>query len=118
MCVAGPHFQTTVPVDSQLDNQPSMGASGVTVRKFIRFVGEMHDRWPSNNYSFLNTPNLRDDTVVFPIVKTGIFSLQFEGENCRKWTRSQCEEFGSIIAEEVHAFPIHGNLAAKIKNGA
>ena len=118
MCVSGPGFQTTEPVDSKLDHQPSVRADGVQVRKFIRFEGDLHNRWPSRNHSFLNTPNLRDNTVVFPIVKTGIFSLRFEGQNCKKWTPAQCEEFGSIIAEEVQASPIHGNFAAKVKNGA
>ncbi len=118
MCVSGPDFQTTEPVDSKLDHQPSARADGVQVRKFIRFEGDLHNRWPSWNCSFLNKPNLRDDTVVFPIMKTGIFSLRFEGQNCKKWTPAQCEEFGNIIAEEVQASPIHGNLAAKVKNGA
>ena len=119
MCVAGPGFQTTEAVDIKLDNQPSVGTDDVHVRKAIRFVyAGIHRCWPSRDHSFLNTPNLRDETVVIPMGKCGMFTLGFEGENCKKWTPSQCKEFGSIIAEEVHAFAIHGNLATKVRNGA
>ena len=117
MCVAGPGFQTTEVVDSKLNNQPSVGADGLRVRKFIRFHADTRGCWPSRDNSFLNIPNLRDDTVVIPMGSKGLFSLGFDGENCKKWTPAQCEEFGHIIAEEVEAFAIHANLAAKVMNG-
>jgi len=118
MCVAGPGFQTTEVVDSKLDNQSLVGGDGVEVRKAIRFDAGMYGSWPSRDNSFLDTPNLHDETVVIPMGKNGMFTLRFEGKNCKKWTPSQCEEFGRIIAEEVQAFAIHGNLAAKVRNGA
>ena len=110
-------FQTTEAVDSKLDNQPFVCGDVVHVRKSIRFHADINGCWPSRNGSFLDTPNLRGETVVIPMGKNGVFGLEFEGQNCKKWTPQQCEEFGRIIAQEVKAFAIHGNLAAKIRNG-
>ena len=117
MCVAGLDFRSNEPVDSKLTNPSFDNAGDASVRN-IRFVGEVSPHWPSRNGSFLDTPGLRDDTVVMPMGKFGTFSLQFSGENSKAWTPWQCEEFGSIIAENLNCSAIHGNLAAKIKNGA
>ena len=119
MCVAGVGFQSTEPVDSKLPNQQTMlDWRDTCVRRAIRFDGEMTDRWPSRDHSFLDTPGLHDTTVVLPMGRKGLFSLWFEGDNCKKWTPQQCKEFGEIIADELNLFQIHGNLAAKIRNGA
>ena len=117
MCVAGPGFRSNEPVDSKLANQPFKYAGDASVRN-IRFnrteLSLAH--WPSRNGSFLDTPDLCDDTVVMPMGKLGMFSLRFSGENSKAWTPRQCEEFGGIIADNLRCFVIHGNLAAKIKN--
>lgn len=118
MCVAGVGFKSTEPVDSKLPNQqPVMEDRDKWVRRAIHFDGEMNDRWPSRCDSFLDTPDLHDNTVVLPMGRNGLFSLRFEGQNSEEWTPHQCKEFGSIIADELNLFQIHGNLAAKVRNG-
>ena len=118
MCVAGPGFQTNEPVDTKLVDQPCKEKDEPPIRKFIRFDGpSVYSTWPSRNGSFLDNPNLKDTTVVLPF-KGNVFSLRFEGENCKAWTKWQCREYADIIGDELHAFPIHGNLAAKLHNRA
>lgn len=115
MCVTGPGFKTNEPVDSKLANQPRKEDGDASVRKSIHFEAGVYPRWPSRNGSFLDNPNLNDDTVVLPEPSDGLLMLRFEGENCNEWTTWQCQEYTDIISDELNAMPIHAKLAAKLK---
>ena len=116
MCVDGPGFQTNEVVDSKLPNKPHREAGDAIVRKAIRFRSStIHDNWPSNNHSFMDNSNLRDSTVVLPVY-VNVVRLQFEGENCKAWTKSQCRDYADIICDTLEILPIHANTASRFAN--
>lgn len=77
------------------------------MRKAIRFnASKPYLTWPSRNHSFFENPNLRENTVVIP-VEVKAFSLEFEGQNCKPWTRAQCR----IIYKTLNALPFTVKIA-------
>ena len=114
MCVEGPGFKSDERVDSGLPHQNKPEHTRKIMRKEIRFECSYDEgmNWPSQNWSFLNNPNLTDNFVVMQ--RGHKTSLLFQGANCVPWTQQQCQAHAQVVA---HALGLVPQSMAKNKAG-
>lgn len=86
--------------DDGFQNTELEASTSQKVRKAIRFqpCSNFLVDWPSRHSRV--PPDVTANHIVIP--SNQVITLQFEGQNCRPWSKGACQEFAQIISNELN----------------